>query len=285
MGIEIQWPLVLFTLFSGIGGGLLVPAGMAQLTGKRNDMAQFIALVASMVLLVVGGLFSLLHLEAPQNVMAAVYNLFSFSGISLELILLGLCFLVALVFAILFKRQPDGVALKVVAVLGIIGAVLLLYFCGHGYIMVSRPAWDTEMLPFAYLGTSLAAGAFAYGVILGISHPTDEQCRVFRSVVLVCGIVCALTCAAYSFAVMADAAEESAVAFWGGIVICGVVGTLILAVFSYLKLVPSNVMALAVIGLVVAIIAVLAVRIVMWETSAGYLELFAQAAMGSHIVP
>lgn len=284
MGIDIQWPLVLFTLFSGIGGGLLVPAGIAQLTGKNNNKAQFAALVASLVLLVVGGCFSLLHLAAPHNVMAAVYNIFSFSGISIELILLGVCFVIALVYVILVKRAPESAALKVMAVLGIIAAVLLLYFCGHGYIMSSRPAWDTEMLPIAYLGTSLAGGAFAYGVVLGCSQPAEDQCKAFGLVALIEAIICACACALYSFAVIGDAAEASTVAFWGGVVVCGIVLMLIVGVVSYLKLVPGNLMAVAVVGLVIAVIAILAVRVVMWNTSEGYLELFSLAANASPYV-
>lgn len=284
MGIEIQWPLVLFTLFSGIGAGLLVPAGLAELTSKRNDKAQFVALIASLVLMVVGGCFSLLHLAAPHNVMAAVYNIFSFSGISIELILLGVCCIVALVFLIVVKRAAASPALKVIGIVGILVALLLMYFCGHGYIMVSRPAWNTEMLPLAYMGTSLAGGVFAYGVLLAACKGETEQYAPYRLAVLAGAIVCACTCALYAFAVISDAAEASAVAFWGGVVVCGIVLTLVLGVVAYLKLTPANAMAIALVGLVVAVVAILAVRIVMWDTSAGYLELFDLAAGASPYV-
>lgn len=284
MGIEIQWPLVLFTLFSGVGAGLLVPAGVAVLAGKRNDRAQFIALVASLVLLVVGGCFSLLHLAAPHNVMAAVYNIFSFSGISIELILLGVCCIVALAFLIVLKRGAAPSALKVVAVLGIVAALLLMYFCGHGYIMPSRPAWDTEMLPLAYLGTSLAGGVFAYGVVLAACKADDADAKIYRTVVMAGCVVCACTCALYSFAVLADAADASPVAFWGGLVLCGIVIMLVAGVVAYTKLSPANLMAIAAVGLVIAVIAIVAVRVVMWDTSEGYLELFGLAATGSPYV-
>lgn len=284
MGIEIQWPLVLFTLFSGIGGGLLVPAGIAEITGKRNDKAQFAALIISLVLLVVGGCFSLLHLAAPHNVMAAVYNIFSFSGISIELILLGACCIVALVFVIMLKRGVPAAAMKVIGVIGIIVAVLLMYFCGHGYIMPSRPAWDTEMLPIAYLGTSLAGGVFAYGLVLAACKGDEGQCKAFRIVALIGGVICACACALYSFAVCGDAAETSTLAFWGGVVICGIVGMLVVGIGAYLKFSPENAMVLALVGLVIAVVAILAVRVVMWETSEGYLELFNLAAGASPYV-
>ena len=284
MGIDIQWPLVLFTLFSGIGAGLLVPAGLAELTGKRNQKAQTVALIASLALLIVGGCFSLLHLEAPQNVMAAVYNIFSFSGISMELILLGACCIVAFVFLIAVKRGAGSGALKAIGIIGIIVAALLMYFCGHGYIMPSKPAWDTEMLPIAYFGSSLAGGVFAYGVVLGASSAQTDEVKVYRVVALVGAIICACACALYCIAVMAYVTEGAAVAFWGGLVVCGIVLMLIVGVITYLKLAPGNLTAIAVAGLVVAVIAILAVRVVMWCTSEGYLEMFSLAANASPYV-
>lgn len=283
MGIEIQWPLVLFTLVAGVGGGLLIPAGLAQLAGKANAKAQFIAAVVSMVLLVAGGCCSLLHLAAPQNVMAAVLNVFSFSGISLELILLGLCFVVAAVFAVLLKREVAPSALKAVAVLGIVFALLLLFFCGHGYVMPSRPAWDTNMLPLAYLGTSVAGGAFAYGLILAACKAEGEELAFFKPVALAASIVCAVTCAAYGI-VSISAAAASPIAFWGGVIGVGVIVMLAVGVFAYGKLDGSNAMTLAAIGLVVAVVAMLAVRIAMWDTSAGYLELFDLAAAAAMVI-
>ena len=284
MGIEIQWPLVLFTLFSGIGAGMLVPAGVAELAGKRNEKTQVVALIISLALLVVGGCFSLLHLAAPHNVMAAVYNIFSFSGISMELILLGACCIVALVFLIAVKRGAGSGALKAIGIVGIVAAALLMYFCGHGYIMPSRPAWDTEMLPLAYFGTALAGGVFAYGVLLAACKGEEDQVKIYRLVALIGAIVCACTCALYCVAVLADAAEESMVAFWGGLVVCGIVLMLVVGVLAYLKLSPENLMGVAVAGLVVAVLAILAVRVVMWDTSEGYLELFNLAASASPYV-
>ena len=284
MGIETQWPLVLFTLFSGIGAGLLIPTGIAELADKSNEKTRSVALIVSLIMLIAGGCFSLLHLAAPHNVMSAVYNIFSFSGISMELILLGACCIVTLVFLVAVKRALGSNVLKAISIIGIIVAVLLMYFCGHGYVMPSRPAWDTEMLPIAYLGTSLAGGIFAYGVILALYKGDEGDVKIYRNVVLLGTIVCACSCAMYCIAVIADAVDESAIAFWCGLVICGIVLMLVVGVFAFLKLEPGNLMTVAIFGLVVAVIAILAVRVVMWDTSEGYLELFPLAATGSPYV-
>lgn len=282
MGIAIQWPLVLFTFVAGIGGGLLIPAGIAQLSGKADKNVQFVASVLSVALLVVGGCFSLLHLASPQNVMAAVTNVFSFSGISMELILLGVCFVLAGAFAILVKRESSQVALRAIAVLGIVFGVLLLFFCGHGYVMASRPAWNTVTLPLAYMGTSLAGGAFAYGVVCVALKAGWEDAKALKLVLLACSVVCALTCAVYALSVAAS--SESSILLWVGVCGCGVVGVLASGIAAYLKLDGGNAALILAIGFALAVLAILAVRIVMWGTSAGYLELFDLAATVSPCV-
>lgn len=285
MGFDIQWPLVLFTLVAGVGGGLLVPMGIYQLRHAVNAKAQFPASVVSLVCLVLGGCFSLLHLASPQNVMAAVFNIFSFSGISIELILLGICFIIALVWIVAQKKELPATVFTVLAIVGIVFGVLLLFFCGHGYVMVSRPAWDTDLLPFAYLGTALMAGVFAYGVILGPFEPTDEQIKMFKLIALGAAILCALSCICYGIAVLGYAQAATPVVFWGGVVLCGIVLAIMVGGYVYRKADAALLMKLSIVGLVIAVIAVLAVRVVMWDTSEGYLELFSLAGIGAPVVP
>lgn len=76
----IQWPLVLFSLLAGAGGCALAFAGASEFVGGTKR-ARFAVGVVSLVLVVVGGLFSVLHLASPQHVMAAVRHVFSFSGV------------------------------------------------------------------------------------------------------------------------------------------------------------------------------------------------------------
>lgn len=277
MTIDIQWPLVLFTVVAGMGAGVLVAAGAMQLLDKKADAkVQFVATAVSLALLAVGGCFSLLHLAVPGNVMAAVYNIGSFSGISLELITLGIIFILAAVFAILQKRESEG-ALKVVAVLGVVSALLFMYFSGHGYVLESRPAWNTEMLPLAYLGTALASGVFAYGLVLAFAKGEESDFCAFKKMALVAGVVCAVCCAAYAVFLVGAVEVLPTIAFWGGLVLFGIVGALGVGVFAGMKLEPANAKALMAGGFVVDLIAVFAVRVVMWQTSDCFLDLFATA--------
>ena len=87
--MDIQWPLVLFSLIAGTGGSLFAFVALTELVGGK-DKTRFAATVTVLVLIVVGGCLSMLHLASPQNAFAALTNIFSFSGISIELMLLGL---------------------------------------------------------------------------------------------------------------------------------------------------------------------------------------------------
>ena len=104
--MEIQWPLVLFSLIAGTGGSLFAFVALSELLGGK-EKTRFAATVTSLVLIVAGGCLSMLHLASPQNAFAALTNIFSFSGISIELMLLGLTFVVALAYAIVVKRLRD----------------------------------------------------------------------------------------------------------------------------------------------------------------------------------
>ena len=85
--MDIQWPLVLFSLIAGTGGSLFAFVALSELVGGKGK-TRFAATVTALVLIVVGGCLSMLHLASPQNAFAALTNIFSFSGISIELMLL-----------------------------------------------------------------------------------------------------------------------------------------------------------------------------------------------------
>ena len=69
---------------------------------------------------------------------------------------------VAIVYAILVKREASAGARKVFAVLGIIAAIALTFACGASYMMSSHAMWDTITRPLAYLGTAAASGTALY---------------------------------------------------------------------------------------------------------------------------
>ena len=224
--MDIQWPLVLFSLIAGTGGSLFAFVALSELVGGKGK-TRFAATVTALVLIVVGGCLSMLHLASPQNAFAALTNIFSFSGISIELMLLGLTFVAAAAYAIVVKRVRNAAAAKVLALVGGVLGLALGYFCGHGYVIEAQPTWMHESLPLAYFGTSLACGAFAYDIIASRLGDGKEELRGRMPVALmVCTTISAVAVVAYAGALGFDAAMAHGSVFWGGVVLCGIVGTL-----------------------------------------------------------
>lgn len=276
--MEIQWPLVLFSLLAGTGGSLFAFVGLSEFLGGSSKVRDAGSIVA-IALIVLGGCFSVLHLASPLHAISAVTNLLSFSGISIELMLLGANFVVMLAYILVRKRSNATTPVKVLAVLGIAFGLMLGFFCGHGYVIDAQPTWNSETLPLAYLGTSLACGAFLYGTIVALKGDEEEFGGKLGVFTLGAAVVGAIGLVAYVAFLGIDAASSQALVLWGGVVVLGIVATLVisgLGVFGGGKM-PA--IAVGVSGLVCAFVGGLAVRSLMWLCATGYIDLF------SHTVP
>lgn len=283
--MAIQWPLVLFSLLAGAGGAMLAFAGLSQLLGGSRTVRRR-AVWCALALFVIGGLCSVAHLASPLNAISAVTNLLSFSGISIELMLLGASFIAGAVYLVLTREEGRDGAVRVVAVLAVIFGVAIGFFCGHGYVIDAQPTWSTETLPLAYLGTSLALGAFAYALVAAATKtPADKAASAEElggklwPAVLVCAVVDAVGILAYGLFLGLDAVAAQGVLFWGGAVACGVVGVLACAIAGMTALAAKAPAALAVAGVACAAIGGMALRMLMWACATGYLNLF------SHGIP
>ena len=139
----IQWPLVLFSLLAGAGGCAFAFAGASEFVGGTKR-ARFAVGVVSLVLVVVGGLFSVLHLASPQHVMAAVRHVFSFSGVSVEHMVLGLLVVVGVVYLRFVGKGPAfGWGSLMSALLVFSGAQLVMLgvigeYLGRAYLTANR---------------------------------------------------------------------------------------------------------------------------------------------------
>lgn len=276
--MEIQWPLVLFSLTAGTGGSLFAFVGLSEFLGGSAKVRDAGA-VCSLALIVIGGCFSVLHLASPLHAISAVTNLLSFSGISIELMLLSACFIVMAAYLAVRKRSSSDVAAKALAVAGIVFGLMLGFFCGHGYVIEAQPTWNTETLPFAYLGTSLACGAFLFGVLGAIKGDGTELGGRSAVASLVAVAIAVVGMVAYVMHVGFAAASAQALVFWGGIVAVGIVATLIIAVVGMTGAAKASPLALSSAGLACAAVGGIALRALMWLCATGYIDLF------SHTVP
>lgn len=271
---DIQWPLVIFSLFAGTGGTLACSVGVAQLMGRAKQ-ARFVGAIVALALLVVGGLASVAHLTLPLHAFYAVTNLGSFSGISVELMLLAIAFVVVLVYAILLKRaeKSEG-ALKTFAVLSIVAGLALAFFCGHGYVIEARAGWDTNLLPFAYLGSVLPAGVMLYLALAAKLGADAEELRSFNAYAIVAVAVSIVACAAYLVFLGADMMARNVAASWVAVVVFGIVGEIAVLVALLRAKAANAVFALAVAGVVLALICGIGIRVEMWVASDAFFDAF-----------
>lgn len=253
--MSIQWSLVLFTALTGLAGWLFAYVLISEWT-NRAERTQFVAMLAGVVLMAVGGFASVLHLAHPENMLAALSH--PTSGIFIEAVLVGISASCAVVYLVLGKRKASDTVRKVFLVLSAIAGVALSFMAGSSYMMSSCPAWNTLLLPLGYLGTALSMGGQAYLVIVGL-RGTESESAFFTKLALAGALVGAVLAALYAFAIpgVFDAASAWVLAAIGGnlaaAACCGIA----------LKK-PENVMALAVVGCVIAFGAGVAFRCAMW---------------------
>lgn len=153
--MELQWPLILFTFFVCFASGTLLAQGVLTFLGK-GKATQLPALIASLALLVIGGISVFLHLEHWER----IFNGFGHitSGITLEFIGCVVFFVVLVVFFLMMRRSEDGMAPKWCGVLAVIVGIAMPVVTGDSYLMAAIPAWNTPLLPLYYAVNAVLMG-------------------------------------------------------------------------------------------------------------------------------
>lgn len=276
--MEIQWALVFFTLLAGAGAGLLAYAGVSEFLGS-SPKVRFVSSVTAFVLIAVGGCVSVLHLGQPAHVLAAAQHLGSFSGISVEMICLGVSAVLAFVYALL-SRKESTTASKVIAVLSVISGLFFAFALGNGYVIDAREAWATIMLPFAYIGTNIAAGALIFALIEVVLKDTTDNVTLWV-LIGVGSLLGVLGVAGYALAkggYMNDGVVALAISLLCGVA-AGVVGLMI-----WLKPAYRTNMTAVIVGACGALGCSLSMRILMWLVGSGTLDVFGAATSVISIV-
>lgn len=206
--MEMQWPLILFTLFMAWSAGVFGTAAVLALAGggKRVQMP---ALVTSVVLLAVGGIAVFFHLEHWDRIFNGFGN--PTSGITQELIVIVLMAVVMVVYFV-YLRKPEPVVPRWLAVAAIVVSVALVVVMSHSYNMAARPVWDSPLLWLAYLGNAALFGPLTVTLLAAIfpaaeggsegapaTAPTEAVARA-GSVLATSGVVGAVANAVLSVA-------------------------------------------------------------------------------------
>ena len=276
MAPKIQWPLVLFSMLAGCGGCCFAFAGVAGALGESTTVTLW-ATGVSLVLVVVGAVCSMMHLATPRHAFAAVTHLLSFSGISVELIMLGVVSALMAAYGAACLWFDNELVRLVLGMAGALAGVVLAFVTGHGYLISSKPTWNTKKLPLAYTGTALVAGAFLYAVVSVATGGVWAMELPVKLLLAVCAVFSAVTVAAYLGHLGMQTAKKNPTLFWVGIVVCGLVVPLACAAILLAPLPSMAFVAVAAVGFVAAMAGGLSLRMLMWIVGAGFLFFFEDA--------
>ena len=276
MAPKIQWPLVLFSMLAGCGGCCFAFAGVAGALGESTTVTLW-ATGISLVLVVVGAVCSMMHLATPRHAFAAVTHLLSFSGISVELIMLGVVSALMVAYGAACLWFDNELVRLVLGMAGALAGVVLAFVTGHGYLISSKPTWNTKKLPLAYTGTARVAGGFLYAVVSVATGGVWAMELPVKLLLAVCAVFSAVTVAAYLGHLGMQTAKKNPTLFWVGIVVCGLVVPLACAAILLAPLPSMAFVAVAAVGFVAAMAGGLSLRMLMWIVGAGFLFFFEDA--------
>lgn len=241
--MEIQWPLLVFSVLLGIASGAFVFLGVGELTGRFKKV-RFLGAVIALVCLAVGGCASAFHLGHPDRVVHLLGNLGS--GLSKELFVVAAMGIVAIAYMVL-ARKNYPTATKVLGVVGMVLGIALPVVAGASYIMAARPAWDSITLPLMYLGGGLGMGTLLMAAITLLKGDAQADGSLALKVALAGVVLMVLSSVAYVAWIAAAphpdptrsierlVSGDYAALFWGGVVVVGLLIPLALSVLAFAK--------------------------------------------------
>lgn len=290
--MEVQYPLVFFTLLLCLSAGIMAFQGGLIIAGKGTTKFHIAAVITEAVALVLGGIASFLHLHHWER----IFNGFGHitSGITQELIgVVVLAIVMIITFVMIRKtKAADKPLPKWVGFVALIVGVIMGFVCAHSYYMESIPAWSNPTLYLYYYSSEFilgATGAWAVAAATKQDAPVLSKLALLTLIAAVVAAVVAIICAVYystiSFhdvgiafhttdptapAAVAAAEEtvssllagENAPLFWGGVI---VVGALVPAVAGLLKMrKPEGAVGWAIVAVICALLGGIAFRILLY---------------------
>ena len=164
--MELQWPLIIFTTLVAWSAGVFGAQSLLALkgTGKR---AQMPALIASVVILAVGGVAVFFHLEHWERIFNGFGHLTS--GIAQELIAVVVVGVLMVAYFVLLRKSVDGGTVpKWLAGVSLAASAVLVVVMAHSYMVAARPAWDSVLWMLAVVGEACALGPATVALIMAM---------------------------------------------------------------------------------------------------------------------
>ena len=286
--MELQWPLILFTLFICWGAGTFGTLGVL-VAMKRDAEIRMPALAVSFAAIAVGGIAVTFHLEHWERIFNGFGHLTS--GITQELIAVVIILVVMVVFFVFMRKGSMPAWLGWVS---LAASVLLVFAMTHSYLMASRPVWNSLLLYLYYFANAAFLGALTVTVLYGVKGASPEAAEPAVMLSVIVSIVQTIALLVYAIVIpqmankfadvgyyfdptaplsgMQDPAAslagflsgDQALLFWGGAFVVGTLVPLALSVLCRKKQ-GSGLAAFMVGSTVAAILGSIAFRAVLYN--------------------
>lgn len=266
--MEIQWPLLIFSVLLGASSGIFVFLAIGEITKKFQNV-RFAGALIALVCLAVGGCVSVLHMGHPERAVHLLGNVSS--GLAKELLATAAMGIALIIYLVTTKKNYTA-ASRIVAVIGGILGLVLPFIAGASYLIAARPAWNSITLPLMYVGAGLAVGFLIMSLVVVVKSKDESERKLALKLALGGVVVMVITAIAY-VAWIAHAPHQAdsrsierlisgdmAVAFWGAVVFIGLIVPLVSSVLAYLK---GKVVYLG-IALAASLVGIVALRIIMY---------------------
>jgi anaerobic dimethyl sulfoxide reductase subunit C len=182
--MEVPYPLLVFTLLTGLSVGAACIAAVAEFCGERYARISRSGAYLAVPAVAIGMIASAFHLAKPMSFLLGLSRPGS-SWISREgwvgIVYLICTFLFALSWYMSDRNQASWKPLRTLfAVLSGVSALVMLYVQAMAYATVRAiPAWNSPLTVVLFAASAFALGTLALGAVLGMgaSRIRDTQVR------------------------------------------------------------------------------------------------------------
>ncbi len=272
--MSIQWELLLFSLLVALGMGCFAFVAVTEWLGKLESI-RLPGAITSLVALGIGGMISAMHLGHPERVFHILGNIKS--GIAQEFILTAIIgAIIVLYIALLIWKGASAQARKNVAAIGLIVAVVVTFSTGRIYVLGSRPAWNTYIIPILYVATAAALGMFAMYIWTVLKEKDELLIQKVNKAAFFAQIGFAVMVLAYVIYLAAAPfpdpsrspqrllAGDLAWLFWGAVVLIGLAIPMIMTVRRMKGQPGGSILTVPVTGLICTLVGSATIRALMY---------------------
>ncbi|HEX7567402.1 MAG TPA: DmsC/YnfH family molybdoenzyme membrane anchor subunit [Anaerolineaceae bacterium] len=170
--MEIQWMLVLYSLFMGLSIGPFALLALTDACEKRPALCKWASLVG-LSCIILAGIAAFAHLLKPLAAINIFNNLASPMARETVFVLLTGVVAAALAVMNLFNWLPG--LRRMLAWFGLVLAVISVILIATIYLLPARPAWNSWLLPITLLTSSLINGLLLAWLLVAIVPKQGDE--------------------------------------------------------------------------------------------------------------